>query len=115
MENDKETFAKIVAEMDEESKNREYDYVGIVATQNIDGTNAGIYSSVSDDTTSDIAMLGRLQALGLVLGLSPEERSALSGVRIDEAKKILAYVGKKARKAIQRKYPSVFAKASKRP
>lgn len=105
MENDKETFAKIVAEMDEESKNREYDYVGIVAAQNIDGVNAGIYSSVSDDTTSDIAMIGRLQALGLAMGLNPEERSALSSVPVGEAKKILAYIGKKARKAIQRKYP----------
>lgn len=104
MEDKKETFAKIVAEMSDEEKNTEYDYVGIVASRLVGEKSADVLTEVSENADSDIAMLGRLEALGLALGLTHEERIALSHATIPVAKKILEAIDKKARKEIQKAF-----------
>jgi len=100
----KETFAKIVAEMSEQEKNAEYDYVGIVASRMVGEKGASIATEVSEDAESDIAMLGRLEALGLALGMSHKERVALSHATVPIARKILTSIDRKAWKEIRKAF-----------
>jgi phage terminase large subunit len=101
---EKETFAKIVDEMSDEEKNTEFDYVGIVASRMVGEKGGNVFTEVSEDAGSDIALLGRLEALGLALGFSHDERIALSNATIPAAKKILASIDKKARKEIKKAF-----------
>jgi S-adenosylmethionine synthetase len=101
---EKETFAKIVDEMSDEEKNVEYDYVGIVASRLVGEKSADVLTEVSENADSDIATLGRLEALGLALGLTHEEREALSTATIPAARKILGSIDKKARKEIRKAF-----------
>lgn len=101
---EKETFEKIVAGMSEEEKSVEFDYVGIVASRR-DGERGGVVlTEVSEDSSSEIAMLGRLEALGLALGFTHEERVALSHATVPAARKILESIDKKCRKEIRKAF-----------
>jgi hypothetical protein len=101
---EKETFAKIVGEMSNEEKNAEYDYVGIVASRLVGEKSADVLTEVSENADSDIAMLGRLEALGLALGLTHEEREALSRATVPAARKILESIDRKCRKEIRKAF-----------
>ena len=101
---EKETFAKIVDEMSDEEKNVEYDYVGIVASRLVGEKSADVLTEVSENADSDIAMLGRLEALGLALGFGHDERVALSHATVPAARKILESIDKKCRKEIRKAF-----------
>ena len=76
-----ETFAKIVGEMSSEEKNTEYDYIGIVASRLVGEKSADVLTEVSENGDSDIAMLGRLEALGLALGFTHAESADATNKR----------------------------------
>jgi hypothetical protein len=99
-----ETFAKIVGEMSDEEKNTEYDYIGIVASRLVGEKSADVLTEVSENGDSDIAMLGRLEALGLALGFTHDERVALSHATVPAARKILESIDKKCRKEIRKAF-----------
>jgi hypothetical protein len=102
MEKQTTSLAEVVAEMSEEEKTTEYDYVGLVASRKVGEKGGEVMTSVSEDTTSPIALLGRLAALGLALGYSHEKREALSCFSVPAAEKVLAAVEKSAQKAINK-------------